>query len=317
MPNYNNRLNLPNDTSLPFFDYGIFKPGQLAYPKIKNLVNKQDIKSAEITYRMKIRDGIPILTNAQNNYYKTKGVIMTFKNGQKAYEIISNTFFEDFYEWKTLKIDGDDVNVLFGKRIRRGSDTILNEIEKEDYDGKNDPFFNETIDIIENYLNRNKDQKIMIDSKKHLKIKIKHNRNLKNNKSYDYINDFFELQKNYMLLWSSIERYTDIKYNETTKKKNNYRFSEEKAFRDGMNKNQNKYHKTVFSTKDLEKYGFYPTDSYRTIDYYYTFRCNVVHRGKASYFDYTMLETATMELLEIFKNALEDTWNERNLFNSD
>ena len=58
---------------------------------------------------------------------------------------------------------------------------------------------------------------------------------------------------------------------------------------------------------------FHPNDSYRTINYYYTFRCNVVHRGKASISDYRMLETVTKELLEIFKNALEDTWNERNL----
>lgn len=313
----NNRLNLPDDTSLPFFDYGIFKPGQLAYPKIKDHVNKQDIKSVEINYRMKIRDGIPILTNGQNDNYKTKGFIMTFKNRQKAYKIISNTFFENFYEWKTLKINGDDVNVLFGKNIRRGSDTILNEEDKENYDGKNDPFFNEALDMVEKYLNRNKEKKIEIDSKKYLKIKIKQDGKLKNNQSHNKINDFFELQKNYMLLWSSIERYTNIKYNEATKKRNNKRFSEEKAFRDGMNKNKSKSHKAVFSTNDLKKYVFYPTDSYKTINYYYAFRCNVVHRGKASYNDYRMLETATMELLEIFKNALEDTWKERYLFNSD
>ena len=312
MPHNNNRLNLPDDTSLPFFDYGIFKPGQLAYPKIKNLVNKQDIKSVEIDYLMRIRDGIPILTNDQNDHYKTKGFIMTFKNGQKAYEIISNTFFENFYEWKTLKIDGNDVNVLFGKNIMKGSDLIQNE-EEGNYDGKNDPFFNEAIDMVEKYLNRDKNQKIRIKSDKYLKIKIKHNRNLRNNRSHDKINDFFELQKSYMLLWSAIERYTDIKYNENTKKKNNKRFSEEKAFKDGMDKNKSQQHKAVFSTKNLNKYLFNETDPHKTINYYYTFRCNVVHRGKASYFDYTMLETATMELLEIFKNALEDTWNERNL----
>lgn len=30
-------LELPDDISLPFFAYGIFKPGQIAHPKLKDL----------------------------------------------------------------------------------------------------------------------------------------------------------------------------------------------------------------------------------------------------------------------------------------
>ena len=42
------------------------------------LTGKQgDIKSAERNYRMKIRDGIPILTNDQKDHHKTKRFIMT------------------------------------------------------------------------------------------------------------------------------------------------------------------------------------------------------------------------------------------------
>ena len=82
-------LGLPNDTKLPFFAYGIFKPGQLAYSKIKNHVNKH-IDNAEINYLMKIRDGVPILIDEENDNFHTKGSIITFKEGQKekAYTVL-------------------------------------------------------------------------------------------------------------------------------------------------------------------------------------------------------------------------------------
>ena len=51
-------LDLPDDIDLPFFAYGIFKPGQLAYSKIRNHVD-ENINNVEINYLMKTRDGVP------------------------------------------------------------------------------------------------------------------------------------------------------------------------------------------------------------------------------------------------------------------
>lgn len=56
-------LNLPNNTELAFFAYGIFKPGQLAYSKIKNHINEKN--NIELNYQMKLRDGVPILIDNQ------------------------------------------------------------------------------------------------------------------------------------------------------------------------------------------------------------------------------------------------------------
>ena len=93
-------LNLPNNTELAFFAYGIFKPGQLAYSKIKNHVNEKN--SIEINYQMKLRDGVPILIDKQSDNNHTKGYIITFKKGQErqAYQAISNTLLKKLYEWK-------------------------------------------------------------------------------------------------------------------------------------------------------------------------------------------------------------------------
>lgn len=54
--NENRTLDMP-DIALPFFAYGIFKPGQLAHSKIRNHVEKTE--DAEINYGMRIREGCP------------------------------------------------------------------------------------------------------------------------------------------------------------------------------------------------------------------------------------------------------------------
>ena len=58
-------MKLPNNTGLPFFAYGIFKPGQIAHFRIKDLV--ENTKDAEISGSLKERDGIPLLIIGQNN----------------------------------------------------------------------------------------------------------------------------------------------------------------------------------------------------------------------------------------------------------
>ena len=283
--NEDKNLDLPDDTTLPFFAYGIFKPGQLAYSKIKNHVDEH-IDDIEINYEMMIRDGVPILIDRKSDYHQTKGSLITFKEGrkEKAYGYISETILRKLYEWKTIEIDGNPINILFGVDPRNGSNYIEDPHERVSFNGKNDPFFHEAVDMIERNLNS---------------IEF----------SWD-IENFFELQMNYMLLWSAIDRFSSLKYNEQTKGKNYKRFSKEKAFKHGIKKYRDKRHLPVYSTDTLQLHEFNADNPYETIFYYYTFRCNVVHRGKAMTGDYHMLETAAKELMEIFKNILKDTFDE-------
>lgn len=286
MTYYNNderTLKLP-DIDLPFFAYGIFKPGQLAYPKIKNHV--ETAENVEIHYKMKTRDGVPILIDDERDYYLTKGCLITFRDGQEeeTYKLISKTLLRKLYEWKTIKIDGKDVNVVFGVDPDYGSNNIEDPDERVNYDGKNDPIFSKAIELIENNLNTKKNHHIE--------------------------ESFYELQMNYMLLWSAIDRFSGLKYNQEYKTENNKRFAKQKAFKEGIKKFKDKPHRPVYSTEDLKIHNFNADKPYQTLKYYYTFRCNVVHRGKSTVGDYSMLETATKELLEIFKDILENTFIE-------
>ena len=191
MTNYNNNeertLDIPKDTTLPFFAYGIYKPGQLAYSKIENCVKTH--YNYEINYRMLMRDGVPLITPAgDKSRARTAGYLIYFneKCSKTAYETISENMHAKLYEWKEIKVGENRVNVLMGVKPKMGSLGIKS--HPGNYDGRDDPYFKEAIEVVENELN---------DENKH----------------WSNINDFFKLQMSYLLLWTAIERYASLKYN--------------------------------------------------------------------------------------------------------
>ena len=131
---------------------------------------------------------------------------------------------------------------------------------------------------------------------------------MNSNKLLD-IENFYELQMNYMLLWSAIDRYSNLKYNKRKDSWNHERLAKEKAFKKGIMKFKDENHRPVYSTKDLIMHEFNEDEPEDTLEYYYTLRCNVVHRGKAMTGDYDMLKQATEELLEIFKDILKNAFD--------
>ena len=202
-------------------------------------------------YQMKLRDGVPILIDNQRDYNQTKGYIITFKKARKD-RLIKQSAIRYLYEWKTIEINGNDVNILFGVDPENGSDHIEDPKERVSFNGKNDPLFKEALELIE--------------------------KNLNTDKNSHKIKSFFELQMNYMLLWSAIDRFSSLKYNKQYKSWNNEKFSKERAFKEGIKKYGNEPHILVYSTEDLVVHEFNAKDPLETIKYYYTLRCNVVHR---------------------------------------
>ena len=286
MTNYNNNeertLDIPKDTTLPFFAYGIYKPGQLAYSKIENCVKTH--YNYEINYRMLMRDGVPLITPAgDKSRARTAGYLIYFneKCSKTAYETISENMHAKLYEWKEIKVGENRVNVLMGVKPKMGSLGIKS--HPGNYDGRDDPYFKEAIEVVENELN---------DENKH----------------WSNINDFFKLQMSYLLLWTAIERYASLKYNCPKIWQKWKRLSNEGVFKESLKKHVKKQRK-VYSADDLREYALNPEKPYYSIKYYYTIRCNAAHRGKALHADDNMLRQSLKELLEIFKDILKDTFD--------
>jgi hypothetical protein len=122
----------------------------------------------------------------------------------------------------------------------------------------------------------------------------------------DDIKPLFRLQMAYTLLWSGIERFTAFKYGTSLKPEDRLkRFAEHPAM--GLALKAHVHDKRdVFRSDDPEqKKQLRKEDPKAALDYYYQVRCNVVHRGKASYFEYDMLLKSLEELLAIFRQVLE------------
>lgn len=109
-----NILNMPRDTDLDFFAYGILKPGQIAYSKIKDYVDEKT--KTMIDYPMKHRDGVPILINKKQSRKQTNGYILHFNDNEKAYKIISESLSRRLYKWNTIEIDNKKSKCSIWKR---------------------------------------------------------------------------------------------------------------------------------------------------------------------------------------------------------
>lgn len=271
------------DLNLPFFAYGILKPGEIAYSNIKGCIAKKD--EDVIPYSMKQRDGVPILLPKKNeNSKKTHGYRYFFYDNEEAYKIINQTISNKLYEWGTINIGTDEFNVLFGKCPNLGSDAIEERSDRENYKGEHDLLFENGLKLIRENLE---------------------------SESFFHEDGFLRLQMNYMLLWSAIDRYCKLKYNKESEHENRMELANENSFAVALNKisNVNKY-RTIYTDK-LDPRSFKINKPDWCINYYYTLRCNIVHRGKTSTLrDNPLLKQATEDLLNIFEYILKETFNE-------
>lgn len=272
------------DLSLPFFAYGIFKPNEIAYPRIQDFVEKSN--KYTIDHGLYERDGIPFICR-DDTAHETHGYLLYFKDdcSKDAYDIIRKTESKTFYSWGTVKIyEQDKANILFGRKPSRSNPKRI----KGKYSGENDVFFRYAMRLVSTEM-----------------------RNYK--KSRDFV-DFFKLQRNYMLLWAVIERYTSLKYGENSKSYNNKQLAGEKIFQDSLIYFVNEDEKReIFNSQTLNKEKLIPKESIKSINYYYTIRSNVVHRGKAVVpTDEKILRKSLVELLNIFQCVLKDTYKSLN-----
>ena len=271
----------PAGCSLPFFAYGVFKPGQLAHHRIKKYMSREP-KLCSVEHTLYERDGIPFASENDTNS-KTEGYVIYFKEDcqELAYDVIRKTESSKFYHWKTTQSKYGEVNILFGKKPSRSTPS---QIKEGIYDGNYDVFFSKAMNLISSEMK-----------------KYKHDSSFEN---------FFKLQRNYLLLWTCIERYTSLKYGENSKRFNNHKLAEEKIFEDSL-KYYVKEERKIFNSQTLEYEKLNPKNPFKSIDYYYTMRSNVAHRGKSvSDIDEEKLRKSLVELINIFQRVLKDTFND-------
>ena len=178
------------------------------------------------------------------------------------------------------------LNALIGKETDCGC--FYNREEKlSNYDYRNDSFFIDARELIKGCIDDYKDIKGIT------------------------MKDFFIIQMHYMLLWSVIERFCSFKYGYFNIGGNKFNFANESVFINIL-KNIEREDK-VFSSDKLELYKLDSDDCEESIGYYYTIRCNVVHKGKTvKEEDKIKLKLSLEELFRLFEGVYKDTLNQNN-----
>jgi hypothetical protein len=272
----------PTDFSLPFFAYGLFRPGQLGFSRIREYAETFDA-SAAATGDLLHRDGLPILV--AHGGYHIGGTLIWFTPGraEEAYTAIGAMEPEKLYRWETMTIEdcgGTQVraNVLVGVKPMRG--TGGERIHPDEWDGRHDPLFTTALDVVQETLQANQ-----VDD--------------------GSLRPLFRLQMAYLLLWSAIERYASLRYNlgeDVTRKICS--LADEPAFQDAL-KHKVRGGREVYSAKAPEdKFVLDSQNPKRSLDYYYQVRSNITHRGKGVNRDFEIVKSSLEELLPIFREVL-------------
>jgi hypothetical protein len=273
-------MQMPSDTSLPFFSYGIFRVGGIGFISVKEYINKVD-KNKRAIGKLLVRDGIPIL-DTQEVSASTIGDIFYFTDAErdKAYGKIVDLEPEKYYSWVVQNIDGINVNLLSGVKAKNGSVVAENLF----WDSWNDDaLFTTAFEIIEEELERVGIK--FVDGKR-----------------------FLKLQMLYLLLWTSIERYLGLRYS--------FRGAEISSKIRSLSNNSNFAEMLIKYTEHSRYRKIYSTDraddalrfdchnAKKSLEYFYQVRCNITHRGKAALGDSDLVEQCLRDLYRVYKEFL-------------
>lgn len=285
----------PNNPKLPYFAYGPFKPGQVAFPIIKYFV--KDFNEFELKYyALGQRNGTPMLLERGNH---AKGYLLYFNDLKidykmgydteskiyDAYDFIRLSKSKSLYKWREIEIaPGKRANILLAKKNKYGSPNVDDrENYIDNYDAKTNKMFYKTLEYLYS--------------------------NLKNfdTSYFPNLQDFANLQMNYMFLWSSIDNFLSLGYGGWDQRKHIIEWSKWDEFKQALLNNV-KYTSSVKSTQNSRTYYLNPEKPSQSIQYYYQFRCNVVHSGKENMMDFSKLKKAFHDLLNIFWDVLDLTF---------
>jgi hypothetical protein len=179
------RIFLPENTDLPFFAYGIFKPNQIAYAVIDDLVESFEKRPIE-NYKQFLRDGLSFIFSEANSGILS-GYKICFKSERalEAYFKISNKEPSNLYRWEVI----ENMNALVAID-KKGIDKDFHG-DPDNIIGWNDPYFHIGLEVIHSQ---------EID-----KTKLKYAMNAKWDEK-DFFAEIIFIQMKFLLAYSMLER---------------------------------------------------------------------------------------------------------------
>lgn len=278
-------LVVPDEVALPFFAYGLFRPGQLGFLRLAPHVERV-VRGVSVRGELYARDGLPVLD--EHGTGTVVGDVLYFKptGGGDAYASVAELEPARLYRWKCCALEGQEerVNALVGRQVQRGSEKLW---EASAWDMREDPLLTVALDVVEE--------------------------TLKANEQFDWsLAPLFRLEMAYLLLWSAIERYTALRYSlgEDVMRKV-HRLAEERAFATAVRRHV-QGELTVYRADRPGQKLRLTADSApkKALDFFYQVRSNMVHRGKAVNRDHDLVLASLRSLLAVFRDVLAAAFTE-------
>jgi len=273
---------------LPFFAYGLFRPGQLGFLRLKPHVARSQ-STWEMSGSMLDRDRLPLYEPSGSG--TVQGALISFRGGaqNEAYSAVTAIEPAKQYRWDEQEARFGDArqvaNVLIARFPRKGTVPMDGE-----WDGRRDPLFTSALQVVRETLS------------------------LYERFEWD-LKPLFHVEMAYLLLWAAIERYASLRYHlgiDATAKV--MEIASEPAFKSALStlpKPPLDVTMEVFRVDDPQaRYRLKPDNPRESLSFYYQIRNNATHRGKAVAKDFDLVKTAANQLLQVFEQVLNTAFSD-------
>jgi hypothetical protein len=307
-------MNLPKDINKPFFSYGIFRPGEIAFQIISEHVDLNRIENKTIKGSLKLRDGILIFDQQGKDFIQ--GYLLFFKEGAEssAYNSIINIEPGNYYTWNEDQSKfKNEFNILHGRTLDKGIDE-----EKGVNDPKiwnnlfdsiwNDPFIINGFNMLEHYA---KESPRLLKQYEQLQWEEE-----------TLFNDYLKYQMLYLFLSSILERIMFLNGGfGINPNKQVTLFSKDKTLQivfDRIVANNDfvqfkkSFDRKIYAANNPTSHASWSYKNSSNINYeeamkyYYQLRSNITHRGKSGINKKEELRESFYELKFILKTFWEE-----------
>ena len=282
-------VGLPKDPSLPFFAYGIFRPDEIAWPRIVSFVESTDELKID-GWELRQRNGLPLA--ALRSDAKLSGHRVRFTDPRSAYVLIGNVEPSGEYKWVSVSDStGENCNLLAAESPNKSTEPI------DQWSSARDPLFQYGMEFVSGVIGEVAPRLAQIGPF---------------GESSDDCKNYFEFQGAFLTLWSVFERYAAFRYGAE--------FLPD--FKDRGNKKAHAVQK-LWETAGSEKFSFAIANArideafkvfsvlenknkavtldgllnpVKAAKAWYQVRSNLTHRGKSAFKENKILLTATIDL---------------------
>jgi len=280
---------MPENPTLRFLSYGIFRPGQLGFLQLKELTEKAESDAVD-GWSLWLRQGMSVLVPADNGCDRATGIVLTFEREHEmgAYQRICDMQPQYGYAWAGPLVtqSGVRVNCLVGRVDEEQPDTIPGLSEQLHFDLEKDRFHDEAL----RFLTEQRETKLL--------------------RTFQGWDSLFQLETLYILLWSSIERYLTMRYRLYGEVRDKLRLMGRDEFlQQVLDNTPISPHVTRRSDNPSFARASRSDKAFDLLLYYYQIRCNLVHHGKEGD-DYGLLYDAFNELLPAFKKTADHAYEQ-------